>query len=99
MGSPRDETYRSEDEDGIAGEGGSQVEVTLTKDFWLRPNGSDAEAMVRCSVGTRPWQFEPDALDKKLRERDDIAVTMISHNEAMEYCDKLTKREQHRQAG
>ena len=92
MGSPSTEKDRSEDEDDTEGEGGSQVEVTLTKGFWLGQTEVTQKQWIEV-MGTRPWRKEDGSLKDHVKERDDVAASYISHNEAMEYCDKLTERE------
>ena len=67
MGSPRDEKDRSEDEDDTEGEGGSQVEVTLTKGYWLGQTEVTQKQWFEV-MGTRPWR-NGRWLATRLRER------------------------------
>ena len=92
MGSPSDEKDRSDDEDDTEGDGGSQVEVTLTKGFWLGQTEVTQQQWFDV-MGTRPWRNEDGSLQQYVKEGDDIAASYISHNKAMEYCDRITERE------
>jgi formylglycine-generating enzyme required for sulfatase activity len=83
MGSPKGERQRGTNED--------QVEVTLTKGFWL----------ARYEVTQFEWQTvmqtSPWAGKEFVKERDDDPATHITWDDAMKFCEKLTKAE--RQAG
>src|SRR5665213_3416076 len=79
MGSPKSVASRTNDED--------QVEVTLTKGFWLG----------KCEVSQGEWKrlmiTEPWSRDKFTKEGDDFPVTFVSWEDAMYYCRLLTDHE------
>ncbi len=92
MGSPRDEKRRNENEDDTEGEGGSSVEVTLTKGFWLGQTEVTQQEWFEV-MGTRPWRKEAGAPQEFAKEGDDYAANYVSYEDAMTYCNKLTERE------
>ncbi len=83
MGSPKEEEERSlEKED--------QVNVTLTKGFWLgKYEVTQAEwyALMR----SQPWKGALFAAE--IKEGDDIPVVNVDWHMAREFCSKLTERE------
>ena len=83
MGSPKSEKERSDDED--------QVDVTLTKGFWLGKY-EVTEAEWKQVMDTEPWKGERLAKDGA-----DFPATFVSWNDAVDFCRKMT--EQERQAG
>ena len=68
MGSPRDEVGRGEDEDDTAGVGGNQVEVELTKGFWIGQTEVTQKQWFDV-MGTRPWRKEDGSLQDYVKER------------------------------
>ncbi len=92
MGSPRDESERNEDEDDTEGEGGSQVEVTLTKSFWLGQTEITQKQWFDV-MGTRPWRKSDGSLKHWVKEGDEVAASYVSYDGAIAYCAKLTDRE------
>jgi formylglycine-generating enzyme required for sulfatase activity len=85
MGSPKSEADRNNDED--------QVEVALTKGFWLgkfEATRSEWKQM----MANEPWN---DGQRIVVEGADDIPATNVRWEEGMEFCRKLTERE--RQAG
>ena len=83
MGSPKDEKDRSDDE--------NQVQVTLTKGFWLGQH-EVTQAEWQRVMQTTPWSGNED-----VKEGDDYPATFVSWDDAMKFCEKLT--EQERSAG
>ncbi len=84
MGSPLTESDRRDDE--------AQVEVTLTKGFWLgRCEVSQSEW--KQAMGIEPWVGKGRAII----EGDDFPATFVSWDDATAFCRKLT--EQERKAG
>jgi formylglycine-generating enzyme required for sulfatase activity len=85
MGSPKSEAGRSP-----AGNE-NQVQVTLTKGFWLG----------KLEVTQSEWKLvmagEPWKGDITVKEGDDFPATFVSWNDAIEFCRRLTERE--REAG
>ena len=80
MGSPKSETGRYDDED--------QVEVTLTGGFWI------GQTVVTQSqweevMGTRPWEGEPYT-----RTGANDPATYVNHEDATNFCERLTERDQ-----
>jgi formylglycine-generating enzyme required for sulfatase activity len=77
MGSPQDEEGRNSDE--------NQVQVTLTKGFWLG----------QCEVTQGEWrrvmQMTPWSGKEYVKEGDDYPATYVSWNDATKFCEKLTK--------
>jgi formylglycine-generating enzyme required for sulfatase activity len=83
MGSPKGEKDRDVDED--------QVEVTLTKGFWLGQH-EVTQAEWQRVMQTTPWRDQ-----KNVKEGDDYPATYVSWDDAVKFCEKLTETE--RQAG
>jgi sulfatase modifying factor 1 len=83
MGSPKDEKDRGADED--------QVQVTLTKGFWLGLH-EVTQSEWRRVIQTAPWGGKSD-----VKEGDDFPATCVSWGDAMRFCENLT--EQERSAG
>src|SRR6266852_5505874 len=77
MGSPRDEPERRPDED--------QVEVTLTKGFWMGKYEATQGQWKRVS-GKLPGE-----LTAELPEGDDLPVGNVNFAEAEAFCHKLTE--------
>lgn len=90
MGSPRDEKDRGEDEDDTEGEGGKQVEVELTKGFWLGQTEVTQKQWFDV-MGTRPWRKVDGSPEGTVKEGDDYAVSYISYEMSLEFCAKLTE--------
>jgi formylglycine-generating enzyme required for sulfatase activity len=94
MGSPSAEKDRDEDEDDTEGDGGSPVEVTLSKGFWIGQTEVTQEQWFDV-METKPWRKEfisqlprIDAVDG-----NDVAVSYVSYLDAKAFCEKLTDRE------
>lgn len=83
MGSPTTEAGRDADED--------QVEVELTRGFWLGET-EVTQAQWRALMGSEPWKGTAFT-----REGDRHPATWISWEQAVEFCRRLTDKE--RQAG
>lgn len=83
MGSPKDEKDRNDDED--------QVQVTLTKGFWLGRNEVTQSEWQRV-MRTAPWSGM-----RYIKEGDDYPATYMTWGEAVKFCETLT--EQERRAG
>jgi formylglycine-generating enzyme required for sulfatase activity len=83
MGSPESESGRNNGED--------QVDVTLTKGFWLGKYEVTQSEWKRV-MATDPWKDQ-----KFTKEGDDFPATCVSWNDSMDFCRKLT--EQERMAG
>lgn len=83
MGSPESEAGRDGDE--------LRHEVELTEGFWLGQT-EVTQGQWRAVMGTEPWKglaYE--------HNHDRVAATYVSHDDALEFCRKLTERE--REAG
>ncbi len=80
MGSPNNEWGREQWE--------NQVQVTLTKGFWLGQH-EVTQAEWRGVMQTAPWERKFG-----VREGDDYPATFVSWDEAMKFCEKLTEQEQ-----
>ncbi len=81
MGSPKSEPGRDECED--------QVSVTLTHGFWLAETEL-TQAQWNTVMGTTPWHGK-----ENVKEGANYPATYVGwRNAAVEYCSKLTKREQ-----
>ena len=78
MGSPKDETGRYDDED--------QVEVTLTKGFWMGQT-EVTQGVWEKVMSTTPWKGKHE-----VKEGSNFAASYISHDDAMSFCEKLTQR-------
>ena len=83
MGSPEGEKDRSNSED--------QVQVTLTKGFWLGQH-EVTQAEWRRVMQTKPWSGKGD-----VREGDDYPACYVNWDDATKFCAKVT--EQERRAG
>lgn len=83
MGSPKDEKGRFDNED--------QVQVTLTKGFWLGQHHVTQSEWQQV-MQTAPWS---DKLEAK--EGDNYPATYVSWEDATKFCEKLTQSE--RRAG
>jgi formylglycine-generating enzyme required for sulfatase activity len=83
MGSPKDKKNRGDDE--------NQVQVKLTKGFWLGQH-EVTQAEWQRVMQTTPWSGKVF-----VKEGDDYAATFVSWEEVMKFCEKLT--EQERRAG
>ena len=83
MGSPKEEKDHAYDE--------NQVQVTLTKGFWLGQH-EVTQAEWQRVMQTAPWNGKD-----YVKEGDDYPATYVSWNDAMKFCEKLTETE--RQAG
>ncbi len=92
MGSPRDERHRQEDEDSKTGEGGEQVEVAITKGFWLGQTEITHKQWFDL-MGTKPWPKEHNLSNFPKEEGDKVAASFISYRDAIEFCSKLTELE------
>jgi formylglycine-generating enzyme required for sulfatase activity len=79
MGSPKEEKDRSDDE--------NQVQVTLTKGFWLGQHEVTQAEWQRVMLNT-PWRGE-----KYVKEGDDYPATCMSWDDAIRFCEKLTETE------
>jgi len=79
MGSPKLEGDRGRYE--------GQVEVTLTKGFWLGKYEVTESEWTQV-MGSEPWKFQVNT-----EEGDDIPATHVSWEDAAEFCHKLTERE------
>ena len=79
MGSPPSEKDREDNED--------QVEVTLTGGFWLGRT-EVTQGQWEAVMGTEPWKGQT-----YVREGADYPATYVSWEDAVKYCEALTKRE------
>lgn len=79
MGSPPGEKDRSGDED--------QVQVTLTKGFWLART-EVTQGQWQAVMGTEPWKDQTYR-----REGANYPATYVSWEDAIKFCDALTTRE------
>lgn len=79
MGSPLSERDRDKSE--------SQVDVTLTKPFYLGVT-EVTQGQWRAVMGTRPWKRKPNVV-----EGDKFPATCISWDDAQEFCRKLDVKE------
>jgi formylglycine-generating enzyme required for sulfatase activity len=79
MGSPKDEIGRQDNED--------QVQVTLTKGFWLGQH-EVTQAEWRHVMQASPWRRQ-----QYVKEGHDYPATYVSWHDAMKFCEKLTKQE------
>ena len=79
MGSPKDEKDRSDNE--------NQVQVTLTKGFWLGQHEVTQSAWQRVTQ-TTPWSGKD-----YVKEGDDYPATYVGWDDAMRFCEKLTEQE------
>ena len=78
MGSPKSEKSRSSDED--------QVKVTLTQGFWMGQH-EVTQGLWEKVMSTTPWKGED-----YVKEGANYAASYISHDDAVKFCEKLTKR-------
>jgi formylglycine-generating enzyme required for sulfatase activity len=83
MGSPKGEIFRGDNE--------NQVHVTLTKGFWLGQH-EVTQAEWRRMMHTTPWSGKTF-----VKEGDNYPATYVSWDDAMSFCEKLTRTE--RQTG
>jgi formylglycine-generating enzyme required for sulfatase activity len=83
MGSPKNEEDRSFDE--------NEVQVSLTKGFWLGQHEVTQSEWQRV-MQTTPWSGK-----EYVKEGDEYPATYVSWNDATQFCGKLT--EQERSAG
>ena len=63
------------------------VEVTLTQGFWLAETEL-TQAVWKKVMKTVPWKDQDD-----VKEGDDFPASFISHDDAVAFCQKLTKTE------
>lgn len=86
MGSPTDEPDRSADE--------NQIQVTLTKGFWLGKYEVTQGEWQRVMETTLAEQRDKTNKASKLSgEADRCPMYFVSHNEAVEFCQKMTKQD------
>ena len=78
MGSPKGEKDRDNDED--------QVEVTLTKGFWMMQT-EVTQGLWEEVMSTTPWKGKSD-----VKEGANYAASYVSHDDVMKFCEELTKR-------
>ena len=83
MGSPPSEEGRTFNED--------QVNVTLTKGFWLGKYEVTQDQWKQV-MGTTPWKENGKVRDH-VKEGDDFPVTYVSWDDAVTFLDKLTSQE------
>jgi sulfatase modifying factor 1 len=83
MGSPADDETRLHNEES--------VDVELTQGFWLGKY-EVAQGEYARLMATSPWKGQ-----ENVKEGDNIAATYVSHDDAMNFCRKLTESE--RKAG
>lgn len=69
------------------GQGDKEVNVELTVGFWL---GETEVSQVQWLnlMGTKPWQGR-----QRLKEGDDYAASLIRHDDAVAFCERLTTQE------
>ncbi|MCA8986542.1 MAG: SUMF1/EgtB/PvdO family nonheme iron enzyme [Planctomycetaceae bacterium] len=79
MGSPESEEGRSSDED--------LHEVQLTQDYYLGVT-EVTQSQWQQVMGTTPWKGE-----ERAKEGDDYAASYISWNDAVKFCEELSKKE------
>jgi formylglycine-generating enzyme required for sulfatase activity len=79
MGSPESEADRRKNED--------QVEVTLTKGFWLGKY-EVSQAEWKQLIATEPWKR-----NKGMPEGDDFPAAAVNWDDGMEFCRRFTERE------
>ncbi len=79
MGSPASETERSDDEE--------QVEVTLTKGFWLGQTGV-TQSQFKAVMASEPWSG-----NDCVKEGVNYPATYVDWNDATEFCKRLTESE------
>ena len=77
MGSPKSEKYRSNDE--------NQVRVTLTNGFWLGQH-EVTQGLWEKVMSTTPWKGK-----SFVKEGANYAASYISYDDAMKFCEELTK--------
>jgi formylglycine-generating enzyme required for sulfatase activity len=80
MGSPVAENGRKEDE--------TQVEVTLTKAFYIGKT-EVTQAQWHVVIGTAPWKGEPAHISQGVN----FPATNVSWDDAQAFCTKLSKKE------
>ena len=79
MGSPDNEKGRGDDED--------QVDVTITKPFWLGQT-EVTQGQWKKIMGTAPWKDRPN-----VKEGPDYAANFVSWDDAQEFIKKLNQKE------
>jgi len=79
MGSPKEDKDRQDDE--------NQVQVTLTKGFWLGQHEATQAEWQRV-MQTAPWSGRGNR-----KQGDNYPATYVSWKDAMEFCEKLTDQE------
>jgi formylglycine-generating enzyme required for sulfatase activity len=79
MGSPKDEEDRCDGE--------AQIQVSLTKGFWLGQHAL-TQAEWQRAMQTTPWTGKDS-----VKEGDDYPATYVSWDDATEFCEKLTETE------
>jgi formylglycine-generating enzyme required for sulfatase activity len=79
MGSPKDEKQRGDDE--------NQVEVTITKGFWLGQQ-EVTQAEWKRVMQTTPWIGK-----ERVKQGDNYPAMNLSWVDAMKFCEKLTEEE------
>ncbi len=80
MGSPKNEKGRDDDNE-------AQVQVTLTKGFWLGQTEVTQSEWQRV-MSTAPWRSGKDK--KYVKEGDDYPAVYVSWDDAMKFCKTLT---------
>lgn len=85
MGSPKSEGGHRHDED--------QVEVTLTKGFWLGQHEITQSAW-KVVMATEPWKGQ-----KHAEEGDDFPAIFVGKEDALQFCRKLTELERKARRG
>jgi formylglycine-generating enzyme required for sulfatase activity len=93
MGSPREEAGRSDEE--------VQHEVEISQEFWLGAH-EVTQKQFRDLMGYNPSWFSKTGGGKNKVIRlntDDFPVEMVSWDEAVEFCNKLTARDTKKPAG
>ncbi|MEO8497949.1 MAG: SUMF1/EgtB/PvdO family nonheme iron enzyme [Planctomycetota bacterium] len=79
MGSPPGEAGRDDDED--------QLQVTLSRGYWLACT-EVTQSQWKSVMPTQPWRVESTVADG-----DDFPATNVSWEDAVKFCEALTKRE------
>ena len=88
MGSQKSKQDRDDDDE-------DQVKVTLSQGFWMGEH-EVTQSLWEGEMSTTPWKGQLiDLGDEKVKvhkEGDDYPAVYISHNDAMKFCEKLTRR-------
>jgi formylglycine-generating enzyme required for sulfatase activity len=87
MGSPKNEEDRLEKEQN---DNEGQVQVTLTKGFWLGQHETTQAEWQRV-MQTTPWT--PWSGNGNVKAGDDYPASYVSWDDAMKFCEKLTETE------